>query len=108
MVARDFAPLRIVHIGTVVQRPYYPVDKEASKRPGREADHPSSSSAKAESGWSYAYPPPPHYVYISWRLINDRDKFAVVFTPSCRDEGPAAYLVEALDYNPEDRGFNSR
>jgi len=44
------------------------------KRPGREPDHSSPSSAEVKNAWSYATTP--QYVVMAWYLVKHRDKFA--------------------------------
>jgi hypothetical protein len=43
------------------------------KRPGREADHSSPSSAEVNNAWSYTSTPP--YVFMAWYLVKHRDNF---------------------------------
>jgi hypothetical protein len=59
----------------------YPVDTRGSfpgvKRPGREVDQPSPSSAEVENAWSYASTP--QYVFKTWFLVKERDNFTFTF-----------------------------
>jgi hypothetical protein len=43
------------------------------KRPGREADHSSPSSAEVKNAWSYTFTP--QYVFMAWYLFKHRDNF---------------------------------
>jgi hypothetical protein len=43
------------------------------KRPGREADHSSPSSAGVKNEWSYTSTP--QYVFMAWQLVKHRDNF---------------------------------
>jgi hypothetical protein len=47
----------------------YPMDKE-TKRPGREGDHSSSSSAEVKNVWSYTSIT--HFVFVAWYLVKYR------------------------------------
>jgi hypothetical protein len=49
------------------------------KRPGREADHSSASSAeRSRNAWSYISTP--QYVFMAWCLVKHRDNFTFYFT----------------------------
>jgi hypothetical protein len=48
------------------------------KRPGREADHSSPSSAEIKNAWSYISTP--QYVFMAWCLVKHRDNFTFTFT----------------------------
>jgi hypothetical protein len=43
------------------------------KRPGREAEHSSPSSAEVKNSWSYTTTP--QYVFMAWFLVKHRDNF---------------------------------
>jgi hypothetical protein len=43
------------------------------KRPGREADHSTPSSAEVKNAWSYTSTPP--YVFVAWCSLKHRDNF---------------------------------
>jgi hypothetical protein len=53
------------------------------KRPRREADHSSPSSAEVKNAWSYTFTP--HYVFMAWCLVKHRDNFTFTFYPSVLD-----------------------
>jgi hypothetical protein len=47
------------------------------KRPGRDADHSSPSSAEVKNAWSYTSTP--QYVFIAWCLVKHRDNFTLPY-----------------------------
>jgi hypothetical protein len=53
------------------------------KRPGREADHSSPSSAEVKNAWSYTSTP--QYVFMAWCLVKHRDKFMAWYLVKCED-----------------------
>jgi hypothetical protein len=52
-----FSSRRRVQIGSGAHPASYPMDTEV-KRPGREADNSSASSAEVKNAWSYTSTPP--------------------------------------------------
>jgi hypothetical protein len=47
------------------------------KRPEREPDYSSTSSADVKNGWSYISTP--QYAFIAWYLVNPRDNFTLLY-----------------------------
>jgi len=45
------------------------------KRPDQEADHSPPSSAEVKNAWSYKSTP--QYVFLTWCLVKNRDKFTL-------------------------------
>jgi hypothetical protein len=52
------------------------------KRPVREADHSSASSAEVKTAWSYTSTP--QYAFMAWCLVKHRDKFTSTFASHLR------------------------
>jgi hypothetical protein len=48
------------------------------KRPGREPDHSSPSSAEVKNAWSYTSTP--QYVFMAWCLVKHRGNFTFTLT----------------------------